>query len=524
VNSFADGYRQNIAIIGEPYIGKTSLIKALIYSDQIKRDAVIPVYLETKIEPFEFCAKRFIKSTLYQLLQSGSLPATPHDTVLLIEDLKSVCPKTAQICIKVLQDIERYRWDEAFSSMMDIPAAIFEESKKRCVLIIDEFQNLINYQLKHPYGTLAKKIMIQKDTMFILLSSKNTISHRLLSEKLALLFGNFEKIELGPFDATMSTSFLSANIHGTVFPQGHLDFIASFTGGKPFYIKLLSDEIERTIFSKKTASDNYDELIEIALTEALFKKSGILNQLFSNFLLNISEGKLLSKSVSVLLALSLENKKQNDIVRSSRLQSRDVSKILNKLTDTDIILRNGSFYRFRDKLFCFWLESVYLKRILSFSIDETLEEVYFKKEVNNKLRIFIQEFEKDLYYRIIDLFKLFRNDVVQLNGKRHKFPLFNNVETAKESFFTSIDILATGSRVKWLCSIKKEYVTENDITEIIKSIKMKAHEYRANRNIVICLAGINENAYLIAKDAKFWIWSMEDINILMELYGKPHIG
>ena len=46
VNSFCEGYRQNIAIIGELYIGKTSLIKELIFSDKIKKDAIIPIYLE----------------------------------------------------------------------------------------------------------------------------------------------------------------------------------------------------------------------------------------------------------------------------------------------------------------------------------------------------------------------------------------------------------------------------------------------------------------------------------------------
>jgi hypothetical protein len=524
VNSFAEGYRQNIAIIGEPYIGKTSLIKALIYSDKIKRDTIIPIYLETKIEPFEFCVKRYIKSALYQLLQSDPILTAPHDAVLLIEDLKRTHPKTAQTCIKVLQDIERGKFDEAFSSMMDITATIFEESKKRCVLIIDEFHNLDNFQLKHPYGTLAKKIMIQKDTMYILLSSKSTTSHRLLSEKLTLLFGNFEKIELGPFDAIMSASFLQTNIHGTTFPQVYLDFITSFTGGRPFYMKLLSDEIERVIFSKNISPDNYSALIEAALTETLFKKTGILNQLFSNFLFKVSEGRSLSKSVSVLLALSSENKKQNDIVKSSRLQSRDVSRILNRLTETDIVLRNGSFYRFRDKLFCFWLQSVYLKRILSFSIDEGIEEAHFRKEVGSSLNGFMQELEKEMYSRVIDLFRLFKNDVIQLNGKRHKFLSFNSVQRIEEDFSKSTNILATSGRAKWLCVIKKEYITENDIAEIIKNVRMDAHNYRVNRSIIISLAGINENAYLMAKDAKFWIWDLEDLNVLMELYGKPHIA
>ncbi|MFC1666662.1 ATP-binding protein [Candidatus Omnitrophota bacterium] len=525
VNSFSEGYRQNIAIIGEPCIGKTSLIKNLLSSDKIKKDAVIPIYLEIKIEPFEFCAKRFIKSALFQLLQSDPLLATSHDTVLLIEDLRGQYPKTAQICIRVLQDIEKNRFDEAFSFMMDITATIFEESKKRCILILDEFHNLGNFMLKHPFGTLAKKIMLQKGTMYLLVSSKNTISQRLLSEKLSMLFGNFEKVLLPPFDLNASRSFLQENIKGVTFPQAYLDFIASFTGSRPLYMQLICDEIERIVFSKKAFPEDYVGLIECALTEAIFKKTGTINQHFYNLFFKISDGKLLSKSAAVLIALSSENKKQQDIVKSSNLQARDVSRILSRLLEMDVIARNGSFYRFKDKLFSFWLQSVYLKRLLSFSIDESLEKNIFKKAAMNKLNVFMQELEKELSSRVIELFRLFKNDVIQLNGRKHKFPLFGNVQKLEDSASRkTTSILATEGKLKWLCTIKKEYVTENDITEAIKKIGEDKQNNRINRHVLVSLAGINENAYLLAKEAKFWVWDPESLNVLMELYGKPHIA
>jgi len=524
-NSFSEGYRQNIAIIGEHSIGKTTLIKNLLSSDEIKKDAILPIYLEIKIEPFDFCAKRFIKSTLFQLLQSDPLLTASHDTVLLIEDLKRTYPKTAQTCIRVLQDIEKGRFEEGYSFMLDISATIFEESKKRCVLILDEFHNLDNFNLKHPFGTLAKKIMIQKDTMYILLSSRTTTAQRLLNEKLSMLFGNFEKISLPPFDANMSRTFLTDKIKTTSFPQVYLDFIASFTGNKPFYMQLVCDEIERTIFSQKASGSDYDNLIKLAFIETIFKKKGVINQHFSNLFFKISDARLLSKSAAVLIALSSENNnKQQDIVKSTKLQAKDVSKILNRLIEMDIIVRNGSLYRFRDKLFSCWLRVVYLKRIMSFSIDEQLEENYFKKDVTNRLNAFVQEFEKELSSRIMDLFKLFGNDVIQLNGRKHKFLSFNNVQKLDEGLGNNISILAACNKRQWLCTIKKEYVTENDITKILEGMRERLRNTRIHRNILISLGGINENAYLLAKETKFWVWDLDSLNVLMELYGKPHIA
>lgn len=523
VNSFSDGYRQNIALLGEPSIGKTTVIKNLLASDSLKKDFLLPIYIEIKIEPFEFYAKRFIKSALTQLIKSDSLLAAPQETVLLIGDLAQNYPKLAQICTRVLQDIEKSKFDEAFSFMMDIPMILSEETKKRCILILDEFHNLSNFALKNPFGILAKKIMIQKDTMYTLVSSKTTLSQRLLSEKLSLLFGNFEKIILSPFDISISRVFLQNNITGAVFPPSYLDFIASFTGNRPFYMQAICDEIERGVFSKKIAQDSHYKLIEHAFIETLFKKRGMINQHFSNLLFKISEGKLLSRSLSVLFALSSENKKQHDIIKASRLQSRDVSRILCTLTEMDMIARNGALYRFQDKLFHFWIQSVYLKRISSFSIEEELEENSFKKDLSNKFNLFMQEFEKECSSRVIELFRLFKNDVIQLNGKKHKFISFTDVQKIEEASNDSSNILAVSGRQKWLCTIKKKSITENDIAEIIKNTKDQKRHNKVNRNILVAFQGINENAYLMAKEAKFWTWDLETLNILMELYGKPHI-
>ena len=338
-----------------------------------------------------------------------------------------------------------------------------------------------------------------------------------------MLFGNFERILLPPFDIDMSRAFLQDNIRGTLFPHAYLDFLGSFTGNKPLYMQIICDEIERAVFSKKIDSQDYGALIEHVLTETLFKETGVINQLFLALFSKISDGKLLSRSASVLIALSCENKKQYDIVRASRLQARDVSKILSRLVDMDIIVRNGSFYRFKEKLFSFWLNSVYMKRLLSFSIDNAIEKDRFKKEVKASLEQFIREFEKGLSLRMEDLFRSFKNDVIQLNGKKHKFLSFDDVSTIEENFCNSMNIMARNSKYRWLCTIKKEYITENDITEIIKIIRAKKRDSKINRFILVSLAGINENAYLLAKEAKFWIWDLESLNILMELYNKPCI-
>jgi len=525
VNSFAEGYRQNLAILGELYIGKTTLIKDLIRSNRLRRDAIIIVYLEAKPGPFELLVKLFIKSIIRQLTQNdASSPENCDPSLLIEENLGKVYPKTAQVCMKILQDLEKGRFDEAFSFMLDIPMVVFEETRKRCVLIIDEFHNLENFQLRHPCGTLAKKIMIQKDTMYVLISSRQTLAQRLLNEKLRLLFGNFERIELGPLDANTSRAFLQSNINSTNLPPIYLDFITSICGGRPFYMQVLSEEIDRSVYSRRVQPEDYTEIVLTAFKETLFKKTGILNQIFFNIFLKISEGRLVSKSTSVLLSLSTGNKKQSEIVKSSGLQQKDVSKALSRLMELDIIVRNGSFYRFRDNLFSYWLQTVYLKRFFSSDIDDLSLEEYFKRELTTRLDAFMEEFGKELYLRLSELFRLFKNDVIQLNGRRHRFLPFNEVYIENSDTSKSPRIIAIGGKNKWLCTVLKDYATENNIYEITKEFKETPGRYgRINRHILICLSGINENAYLMAKEARFWVWGLEEINVLLELYDKPHI-
>ncbi|MDP2911862.1 MAG: hypothetical protein Q8N76_05995, partial [Candidatus Omnitrophota bacterium] len=225
----------------------------------------------------------------------------------------------------------------------------------------------------------------------------------------------------------------------------------------------------------------------------------------------------------VLIALSSENKKQNDISKASRLQSGEVSRILNIMIELDIITRNGAFYRFKDRLFRFWLKSVYMKRIASFSMDGQMEETLFKKDMRNRFNAFSQEFEKELSSRIMELFSLFKNDIIQLNGKKHKFISFANVEKFEDPDKGYSSILATSGRQKWRFIIKKENITENEMLDIIKNNREQKKDAKINRNVVIAFSGVNENAYLMAKEAKFWTWNLEDLNVLMELYGKPHI-
>jgi hypothetical protein len=520
VDSFTEGYRQNIAVLGEPLTGKTALLKRVLESGALKNNFLIPVYIEIKTEPFDFCAKRFIKACLFQMLRSDPVSGAPHDALVLIEDLKNTHPLVAEVCRKILHNIDKGRTEEAYSYMLDIPSAMSEELKKKALLIIDEFHNIGNFPLRHPFGVLAKKIITQKDVMFVLASSREAIANRILSEKLSLLFGNFERIYIPPLDLSECRDIIARHACDIDIPPLYADFISSFTGKKPFYIQAIAEEAGRAVSSERVDGLDYPGLIEYAFTAALFKKGGTLNNLFSSMLYSISNGKALSQSTSILIALCAENKKQIEIVRATRLQRKTCSRLLNRLAEIDIIARNGSFFRFKDRLFAFWLKSVYLRKLMSFSIDNSIEETYFGKDIRLQLGTFITEFEKDLSARVYELFRLFKNDFIQLNGRRHKFPVFKKIEGLDISVCDTKNFVAHCENGSWLCTIKDGRITESEMSEILNLLKAEGNN-KIKRKVLIVTGGLDENAHLMAKESRFWIWDAENLNILMELYGKP---
>ena len=72
------------------------------------------------------------------------------------------------------------------------------------MVILDEFDNLEHLGIKNPFLSFGKVIMVQKDTMYIVSSSRNEAIKKIISEKLSLLFGNFEVVKVSNFDIKTS--------------------------------------------------------------------------------------------------------------------------------------------------------------------------------------------------------------------------------------------------------------------------------------------------------------------------------
>ncbi|GAG47446.1 unnamed protein product, partial [marine sediment metagenome] len=191
VNALKGGYRQNVALTGQMLAGKSSILYQFLYN--LKDTSLIPLYIEVTEEPFASFADRFIATLLYSYLSSCSRQAQ-KDLPNLIKEAEGLIPHTIYAIKKVKAELLKKNYTNAYADLLNLTSVLKKESGKSCVVILDEFHNLEFFKIKKPYLHFGKIMMIQKDTMYIVSSSQKSTIKKILSEKLALLYGNFEII------------------------------------------------------------------------------------------------------------------------------------------------------------------------------------------------------------------------------------------------------------------------------------------------------------------------------------------
>ena len=242
VEALKKKYRQNIAILGYHSLGKTTLIFELL--KKIKHTDIIPIYIDVKPKSIETFVNNFIVVLLYQYLDLENIPLE-EDFDFLYKTAKPKIPKTIQQIFAIRKLLKsRKASDEIYSMVLDLPQTLHEEAKKTLLVIFDEFHNIEHLGLKTPFLELSNKIMVQKNTMYILASSAVNLAQSILAEKLSLLFGNFELIHLKPFDTKTAGEFIDKALANIKIANLYKNFLIQFTGGYPFYLNVIIEHIK----------------------------------------------------------------------------------------------------------------------------------------------------------------------------------------------------------------------------------------------------------------------------------------
>jgi len=516
VLALKDGYRQNVALTGQSLAGKSSIILHFLHT--IQEEGFIPIYVEVVREPFRSFANKFIATMLYHaILKKGEQP--PSELAALLEAGQDVLPKTSSAIKQVGAYIERGEHETAYQSLLELTSVLKAELGTPCIVILDEFDNLEGLGIKNPFLSFGKVIMVQKDTMYIVSSSRNLAIKKIISEKLSLLFGNFEVVKVANYGIKASCDFLHTRLGGFEIDDFTKKFLIAFTDGNPFYLSRVAGLLKETAIARMTSMIDADTVYD-AILELVYNSNGTIHQYLMNYILELLDTRNRDYHIAILVAIAGGNNKHADIARLIRTTQRDVIASLSRLCEQGLVSKNGAFYAIDDVMLEFWLKYVY-QRKKDLLVDGAFDKAaLFREEIKAYMASFKQEYGMSVTARVARLFNLFSNELVQLESKSARLPHFTKVES--KSFADGTHYVAASFRGNfWITQVFDRDVNENDIVSFIRNVK--GLNCKLSNKLLISLKGMDENTKLLAKELKIAIWDSRTLNNLLNLYRMKRI-
>ena len=516
-----DGYRQNIALLGDELIGKTWITKFVF--DNFSDSEIIPLYFDLNQPVVNIFIQRFFNTILFSFLKTKGIVLPKENFNRLIEESKHHIPNTASKIEEISSNVAKNKLDIAtFRDMLSLLEILSQETKQKIVVIFDEFQNLESLKIRNIFQELGKKIMSQKDTMYIVSSSHKARAKKIIQDELSLLFGNFEILNIDHFENRNSNILIKNRLRNIHISQDIANFLINFTGGHPFYLDKISQHIYQNALILD--SDNITPFIFIySLENILFNQWGILNLRFQNYidLLNLKNK---PDTLNMLLLIAQGKNRIKDLSSLLHKNYRDINQKLARLIESNTIYRAGSFYNINDRVFNFWLNFVYLEKINNLSQNYEDQVISFRNKIEQSLIDFIEMSKKDISQRLYDLFSLFSNDSVSLGRNKIILSKFKEIESLNfDGHYIKRGFFCLSEEESWLIGFKYGDITEECVCEFIRETNKIRKKEKSIRRLIIGLDKTEINARLLAKEAKITTWDIDHLNTLLDLYSKPRL-
>jgi len=497
---FLKGYRRNLAILGPVNIGKTSLI--LKYIHHVLGKDLFPIYINLE----EGFLKDSFLGSLFFFLNKFSDKAFPA-----LGNGEEVLGEKFSYFKKFVHNLEEcYRngdYGELLQDLLQLDKIIYRHLKLRCVYIIDEFFTLEDLKINSWARLLREHIMLNDNSLFILISSDVQKAKSILHSEFSLLFGNFEILELKRFSYSEAIEFL--NHRGVSAASRVLDILIFLTAGYPLYLDILTGWIKDNL----RALD--EEGLIVAIRENILDNKGFLYRYFQEKL----SSSLPYKENREYLSFVLEVAKGN--IRKKELEE----KLRPGLLTTSLnghLEKSGSFYRIKDPLFRLWLLYAYQPNVMGLKLSKREELELFSRGIGNIIpRIYNpndRREQKQVVQLVKDLLSSFSNEYVVINGRRKLLPKFTSI-IEKE---ISPEILCLVAKKKkgapWVVVVCFQVPDEGTAIKLNRTF-LKGDYYR----IFVPLKSVGVNISTILKAGGFWVWDMELLNYLLELYRPGYI-
>lgn len=515
-----EGYRQNVALFGNRYIGKTAILRQFLANLD---EEITVVYVDVENKDFRFFLDQFVGSLLCNYSRSRKLP--PHeDVALLLESVQEGIPHTVSVIRKIYKDYHAKKLSTSFHGLLALPEIFTNETGRVCVLVLDEFHRLEEVTVPNAFAHLGKKIMTQKKCLYVVTSSHPQQAKKVLLEKLSLLFGNFEMISVDPLDPQTSRQFIEETLQGIIIKEPLRDFLVDFTGGYPLYLHLICNELV-SLSVLHGQDEVFIPVLAQAVENTIFNRWGLISRHFELMVQELAAGKGNQIIPALLMSLANDKHKADDLCAELGFKKNQVAGKINRLKEEGVIFKNGNFYYFRDKLLKYWIKYIFQPRLKDMGGDPQQRRERFHQELQSCVENFNATSAKDLPLRIMELLYCFDNEAFDLNGRKYKLPVFREIvpwKISNEQGQSLNVIKALTNEDVWLIAVKGENVSEAEVSALLEESRKNAP--KPQRHLIISLKTLDENTRLKALQERCWIWNEDEINALLTLFNKPYIS
>lgn len=515
IEDYERGYRQNVALIGGSGVGKTRTL--IHFLDSLKaRAGLMPVYL-----PLKDIAPAHLHSFWISKILNAAFDSAETDLDCLLNSCESNLPQTTKAARHILKLLKNGNSPMATRELFALSGQLAEESGRKAVLVLDEFLGLEKMGIQDVYSIFGSRLMMEKEVLFIVSSSEPRRAREIFSEKLALLFNNFEIIEMQPFDFQEMSRSIDKRVCGTHLSLPARRFLFRLTSGEPRYLDTILQALDDFVCLDPRRPLGVAALFEAVIREVL-EENGRIALEFQKKIASFRRSGRERESIFIEAAAAFGTAgrlKPGQLASMTGIKVTESKKLMQRMHAENWLVMNGISGTLRDPLFRFWARE-YLAPLCHGRLANGLaRRVKWTRKLGELYEIGLESDSNRLVSRLESLLKHFKSESINLLGRRVPGAVFSDCAgmTLADNEFV---VKAQSSKDTRLFLMTMDEIAESTIERFLA---LTGTPKKPLRRVVIAVAGIEQNARLLAQQSRIEIWDGDFFNALLDFFGLPKV-